>query len=97
MINSRQRSELRALANGADAIFQIGKAGVTSVIAEEISDALKARELVKITVLKTAEGTMKEIMEEVCAATGADPVSVCGRKLVIYKAPDDRSKAKIKV
>lgn len=97
MINSRQRSELRAMANGVEAIFQIGKAGVTEALAEELCDALKARELVKITVLRTAEGTMKELMEEVCAMTGADPVSVCGRKLVIYKAPEDRSKAKIKV
>ena len=97
MINSRQRSELRAMANGVEAIFQIGKAGVTEALAEELCDALKARELVKITVLRTAEGTMKELMDEVCTMTGADPVSVCGRKLVIYKAPEDRSKAKIKV
>ena len=97
MINSRQRSELRAMANGVEAIFQIGKSGVTETLAEELKDALKARELVKITVLRTAEGTMKELMDEVCTMTGADPVSVCGRKLVIYKAPEDRSKAKIKV
>ena len=85
------------MANGVEAIFQIGKAGVTEALAEELVDALKARELVKITVLRTAEGTMKELMDEVCTMTGADPVSVCGRKLVIYKAPEDRSKAKIKV
>ena len=85
------------MANGVEAIFQIGKAGVTEALAEELVDALKARELVKITVLRTAEGTMKELMDEVCTMTSADPVSVCGRKLVIYKAPEDRSKAKIKV
>lgn len=53
MITTKQRSYLRSLANKMDAIFQIGKDGLNDNLLKQIDDALEARELIKISVLKT--------------------------------------------
>ncbi len=52
MITTKQRSYLRSLANKMDAIFQIGKDGLNDNLLKQIDDALEARELIKISVLK---------------------------------------------
>ncbi|MEL7609041.1 MAG: YhbY family RNA-binding protein [Bacillota bacterium] len=85
MLNSRQRARLRALANSIDPIFQIGKGGINENMAGQISLALEARELIKITVLESADLTAREAAQALCAATGADPVQCIGRKFVLYR------------
>lgn len=85
MLNSRQRAQLRALANGIDPIFQIGKGGIGENMAEQVALALEKRELVKIAVLETADVSAKEALELLCEEIGAEPVQAIGRKLVLYK------------
>ena len=51
-MTSKQRSYLKGLAMNLDPIFQIGKSSLTPEVTEAVSEALEARELVKITVLK---------------------------------------------
>ena len=85
MLNSRQRAQLRALANGIDPIFQIGKGGIGDNMAEQVGFALEKRELVKITVLETADVTAKEALEILCKEIGAEPVQAIGRKIVLNK------------
>ena len=60
MLTSKQRSMLRSMANDYDAIFQVGKSGVTDVLASQVADALEARELVKISVLNNSDLSTKE-------------------------------------
>lgn len=50
-MTSKQRAFLRGKANKIEAIFQIGKTGLTENLINQLSDALEARELIKITVL----------------------------------------------
>lgn len=85
MLNSRQRAQLRALANGIDPIFQIGKGGIGENMAEQVALALEKRELIKIAVLETADVSAKEALELLCEEIGAEPVQAIGRKLVLYK------------
>ena len=51
----------------------------------DILDALAAHELIKISVLKSAETPTKLVLDEVCERTGAEPVQAIGNKIVIYK------------
>ena len=51
-MTSKQRSYLKGLAMNLDPIFQIGKSSLTPEVSQAVSEALEARELVKITVLK---------------------------------------------
>ena len=85
MLNSSERARLKSLAQNLNPIFQIGKNGVGDNQINDILDALAVHELIKISVLKSAETPTKLILDEVCERTGAEPVQAIGNKIVIYK------------
>ena len=84
-LNSRQRAQLRAMANGIPAIFQIGKAGITEEVTDQLNLALEARELVKITVLETAPQSAREAADALVRPLRAEIVQCIGRKAVFYR------------
>ena len=86
MLTSKQRAYLRSLANGIDAIFQVGKNGVTPELRDTVHNALEARELVKISVLDNNMLGPAEAAEMLASRTGADIVQVIGNKFVLYRA-----------
>ncbi len=92
MITTKQRAYLRSLANGIDTIMQIGKGGITENLVKTVSDALEARELVKLSVLETAPFTPKECMAELTEALGCEAVQVVGRKVVLYRESVENKK-----
>lgn len=96
-ISSKQRAYLRGLAASRSAIMQIGKDGLTDNLVRTLDDALEARELVKISVLEAAEETPGELLERLAEALSAVPVSVIGRKLVLYRQARDPKKRKIEL
>lgn len=85
MITSKQRAYLRGLANGLPAIMQIGKGGIGENLAKTVSDALEARELIKLTVLENCTETPREAADVIAEAVGADVVGVIGRKIILYR------------
>jgi RNA-binding protein len=85
MLTSKERAELRAQANSIDTTLIVGKQGVTEAVIAEAENLLTVRELVKGKVLEGALLTPSEVSDEICAATGADGVSVIGTKFVIYR------------
>ena len=85
MLNSRQRAQLRGMANTMDTIVQIGKNGITESVTAQVSDALRARELVKGRVLENADMTPRGAAEELSRLCLAEPVQVIGTRFVLYK------------
>ena len=85
MLTSKQRSALKALANKIDPIFQLGKAGITENFLKQISDALEARELIKVSVLKNSPLRPKEAIGQIAEAIGAEPVCAMGSRMIIYR------------
>jgi RNA-binding protein len=85
MLSGKQKRYLRSLAVNEKAIFQIGKDGLNENLYKSVKEALLARELVKISVLKTCENDMNEIAVELCANTGAELVQTIGKTLVLFK------------
>ena len=85
MLTSKERSELRAQANGIETTLIVGKEGVTQAVIEEADRLLTARELIKGKVLETALMSAREVSDELCEALGADGVSCVGYKFVIYR------------
>lgn len=85
MLTSKQRAYLRGLANQEKAIMQIGKGGIGENMAKTMSDALEARELIKLSVLETCEYSPKEAANELAALTDSDVVGVIGRKIILYR------------
>jgi len=84
-MTGKQRAMLRSMANGIQPIFQIGKGGIGENMLAQLDDALEARELIKISVLETADVTAREAIEQLSSALGAEPVQCIGRKLVLYR------------
>ena len=60
MLNSKQRAYLRSLAQNLDTIFQIGKGGIGEELCAQLSNALEARELIKIRVLESSFYSARE-------------------------------------
>ncbi|MBE6667623.1 MAG: ribosome assembly RNA-binding protein YhbY [Ruminococcaceae bacterium] len=85
MITSKQRAYLRGLANGIPAIMQIGKGGIGDNLIKTVSDALEARELIKMTVLENSMESPKEVANELASLVDADVVGVVGRKIILYR------------
>ena len=91
-MTSKQRAYLRSLASRLDAIFQIGKSGITDVFVKQIDDALEARELIKISVLETAPDNTRNLGEEIAEKTNAILVQTMGNKITLYRTRKKNSK-----
>lgn len=79
-MTSKQRTELKSQAMKLDSIFQIGKSSLTPQSIEAIRAALKARELIKINVLKNCDDDTNELAKLIAERTGAEVVQVIGKK-----------------
>ena len=92
MLNSRQRAQLRGLANNIEAIFQIGKGGIGEQLIKQVGEVLEARELIKLSVLETCEESSRPAADKIAIATGSDVVQVIGRKFILYKESKENKK-----
>ena len=95
MLTSKQRAQLRGLANGIDTIFQVGKGGVGEMLIAQVNDALEARELIKLRTLETSPVGPREAAEEIAAATGAEVVAANGTRFILYRPKKKDSKIKL--
>ncbi len=84
-LTSKQRSYLKSLAQKTDAIFQIGKNGLTPEVTDAVALALDARELVKISVLQNCLEDPKEMAQILAERTQSIVVQVIGKKIVLFK------------
>ncbi len=84
-LTSKQRAQLRGLANTMDTILQVGKDGINENLVKQLDDALEARELVKCRVLENSLLTAREACQELCVLTRSEPVQVIGTKFVLYR------------
>lgn len=95
MITSKQRAYLRSLATNEPAIMQIGKGGVGDNLIKTVSDALEARELIKLSVLENCSETPKETANLLAEAVGAEVVGVIGRKVILYRESTEHKKIEL--
>lgn len=91
-MTSKQRAYLRGLANTIDPIFQIGKTGLSDNLVKQLSDALEARELIKITVLETAPDTAKNFSLEIADQTNSTVIQVIGNKITLFRQKKENSR-----
>ncbi|HIX52968.1 MAG TPA: ribosome assembly RNA-binding protein YhbY [Candidatus Lachnoclostridium stercoripullorum] len=94
-MTSKQRAYLKGLAMNLDPIFQIGKGSVTPELTAAVAEALEARELIKLTVLKNCMDDGNSIAQVLAERTRSEVVQVIGKKIVLYKQAKDEKKRKI--
>lgn len=92
MLTSKQRAFLKNLAQNIQPIFQIGKNEISDNMVKQISDALTARELVKVSVLENSQYTAREAADAVAELTESDVVIVIGNRFVLYRETTDKKR-----
>ena len=85
MLTSKQRSYLRGIALQYETIFQIGKGGISENLIQQVQDALKKRELIKLRVLDNSLLTSREAADQLAQATKSDVVQVIGSRFVLFR------------
>ena len=91
-LTSKQRAQLRGLANSIDTILHVGKEGLGDNLMKQADDALEARELIKGRVLENAMLTPREAAEALASATRSEVVQVIGTKFVLYRQSHKKDK-----
>ena len=94
-LTSKQRAQLRGLANDIDTIVHIGKDGIGDNLIKQADDALEARELIKGRVLENnIEYDARLAAQELAKATRSEVVQVIGTKFVLYRESHSKPKEK---
>ena len=91
-MTTKQRAYLKSLAMTMEPIFQVGKSSMTPGLTQAISEALEARELIKISVLKNCADHPRELAEIIAERTRSEIVQVIGKKIVLYREGKDEKK-----
>lgn len=94
-MTTKQRAYLKGLAMNLDPVFQIGKSSVTPELTAAVAEALEARELIKLSILKNCLDDGRAIAEVLAERTRSEVVQVIGKKIVLYKPAKDETKRRI--
>ena len=96
-LTSKQRAQLRGLANSIDTVLIVGKDGISDNLVKQANDALEARELIKGRVLENSMLTAREACEQLAKLTRSESVQVIGSKFVLYRRHYDKSRRRIEL
>lgn len=91
-MTTKQRAYLKSLAMTMEPIYQIGKSALTPEMTQGISEALEARELIKINVLKNCMEDPNELARTLAERTRSEIVQVIGKKIVLYRESKDKKR-----
>ena len=93
-LTSKQRSQLRAMANELQPVVHIGKDGIGDNLVKQANDALEARELIKCRVLENSMLTAREACDQLSRLTRSEQVQVIGTKFVLYRESHSKERDK---
>ncbi len=95
MLNSRQRAQLRGMANGYETIFQVGKGGISDQLVKQVDEALEARELIKLRTLENSPESSRSAADEIAKRVNADVVQVIGSRFILYRESKENKNIKL--
>lgn len=84
-LTSKERAALRGEAHHLNALVHVGHEGITPAIRQSLDDALRTKELVKISFNKTADVDLKKEAGQLAASVKAEVVQVIGRTVTVYR------------
>ncbi|WP_421379999.1 ribosome assembly RNA-binding protein YhbY [Bacillus salacetis] len=95
MLTGKQKRYLRSEAHHLNPIFQVGKGGVNENMIKQISEALEARELIKVSILQNCEEDKDTVAEELASGTAANIVQIIGHTIILYKESKENKKIEL--
>lgn len=94
MLNSKQRKYLYSMTNDMQPVVNIGKSSLTPEIIESVNEALEARELIKVSILKNCPDVTSQLAITLSERTRSEVVRIIGKKIVLFR-PSKKSKIKL--
>ena len=85
MLDAKDKKKLRKEAQDRRSLIQIGKDGIGDKLIDTLEDSLRAHELVKLNLLKSAPLTTAEAAEILAQETGSEIVHIIGHTFVLYR------------
>ncbi len=84
-MTGKERALLRSQAHHLEPIIHVGKDSLTPEVTAAIDEALEARELIKVGVLKNCMDDPSEIAATVADRTKSTVIQVMGKKITLYR------------
>jgi RNA-binding protein len=89
MLTSADRKALKARAHKLEPLVLIGTNGLTDEVVNEVDQALKAHELIKVRAPGLERDEREVAFKALCERTGAEAVQEIGKVCVIYRKRDE--------
>ena len=90
MLTSKQRAKLRAIVSTMPATTIVGKDGLTDTVLDQIDKQLYAHEIVKVSVLESAELSARDYLQEASQKLKAEQVNFIGSKFALYRVSNKK-------
>ncbi len=85
-LTSKQRAHLRSLAHSLKPVVHVGTDGVSDAVLRSVEEAFNTRELLKIRVLDSAPGGLRETADAIVEALdGVHVVQTIGKTAALYR------------
>jgi RNA-binding protein len=95
MLTGKQKRHLRGLGSKEEPILQIGKNGINENCVMQAQEALLARELIKVRVLRNCLDEVSVVAESLSSSVRGELVQVIGRNFLLYKRSDKKPKIEL--
>ncbi|WP_225047026.1 YhbY family RNA-binding protein [Lacticaseibacillus kribbianus] len=96
MLTGKQKRYLRSLAMTQRPLINLGKNGLSDTFVAGVKDALNTRELIKISLLPTAEATAAQTGAYLSAKIpGLEVAQVIGHSLVVFREAEQEADRKL--
>jgi putative YhbY family RNA-binding protein len=89
MLTSADRKALKARAHKLEPLVVIGTKGLTDEVVNEVDQALKAHQLIKVRAPGLERDQREVGFKALCERTGAEAVQEIGKVCVIYRKRDE--------
>lgn len=94
-LRGKQKQFLKKEAHHLQAIFQVGKAGLTDEIVKQIDEALEKRELIKISLLQNTDETTDEVATKIAKELDATVVQEIGKTIIFFRESSQEKNRRI--
>jgi RNA-binding protein len=84
-MTGKERAALRSECNRLKPTVHVGNEGITTALAAALDEALEARELVKVQLLKTADGSARDAAQTLAGRVRAEVIQTIGRTATLYR------------
>lgn len=95
MLTGKQKRFLRAMGSELDPVVHIGKGGIDEAVIHGTQEALTARELIKVRVLRNCPDEPENMMGHLAGALRAELVQIIGRNGLLYKKNESKPKIEL--